>query len=44
MVGVVLNKFDLRAANYAYHSSPYGSLEYYGSGSKQLQKPGTNQA
>jgi len=44
MVGVVLNKFDLRAANYAYHSSPYGALEYYGSESKQLAKPGANQA
>jgi polysaccharide biosynthesis transport protein len=44
MVGAVLNKFDLRAANYAYHSSPYGALEYYGSESKQLAKPGANQA
>src|SRR5262249_44748874 len=30
MVGVVLNKFDMRAASYAYHSYGYGALEYYG--------------
>ena len=40
MVGAVLNKFDLRAANYAYHSSPYGALEYYGQGTKLLEKTG----
>jgi capsular exopolysaccharide synthesis family protein len=44
MVGAVLNKFDIRAANYAYHSSPYGSLEYYGQGTKLLEKTGADQA
>src|SRR5262249_8724345 len=34
MVGVVLNKFDMRAANYAYHSYGYGALQYYGYGNK----------
>jgi succinoglycan biosynthesis transport protein ExoP len=42
VVGVVLNKFDMRAANYAYHSYGYGygygALEYYGSGTKSLAK------
>jgi capsular exopolysaccharide synthesis family protein len=42
VVGVVLNKFDMRAASYAYHSYGYGygygygALEYYGSGAKSL--------
>jgi succinoglycan biosynthesis transport protein ExoP len=40
VVGAVLNKFDMRAASYAYHSYGYGygALEYYGSGSKSLAK------
>src|SRR5262245_18458943 len=33
-VGVVLNKFDLRAATYAYQSYAYGALQYYGYGTK----------
>ena len=40
MVGVVLNKFDMRAANYAYHS--YGAL-HYGYGTQSLAKIGSNQ-
>ena len=34
MVGVVLNKFDMHARSYAYHTYGYGALEYYGSGAK----------
>jgi polysaccharide biosynthesis transport protein len=41
-VGVVLNKFDVRAANYAYHSYAYGALEYYGYGTKSLAKNTAN--
>jgi capsular exopolysaccharide synthesis family protein len=41
MVGVVLNKFDMRAANYAYHS--YGALQYYGYGTQSLAKIDANQ-
>jgi succinoglycan biosynthesis transport protein ExoP len=33
-VGIVLNKFDMHAANYAYHSYGYGALQYYGYGTK----------
>ena len=43
MVGVVLNKFDMRAANYAYHSYGYGALQYYGYGTKSLPKTIANQ-
>ena len=43
MVGVVLNKFDMRAANYAYHSYGYGALQYYGYGTKSLAKIDANQ-
>jgi polysaccharide biosynthesis transport protein len=42
MVGAVLNKFDTRAANYAYHSYGYGELQYYGYGTKSLPKPDAN--
>jgi capsular exopolysaccharide synthesis family protein len=42
-IGVVLNKFDMRAANYAYHSYGYGALEYYGSGTKSLPKTSATQ-
>ena len=38
MVGVVLNKFDMHSANYAYHTYGYGALEYYGYGGKSGQK------
>jgi polysaccharide biosynthesis transport protein len=38
MVGVVLNKFDMRAAHYAYQSYGYGALQYYGYGSKSVPK------
>jgi succinoglycan biosynthesis transport protein ExoP len=38
VVGIVVNKFDMRAANYAYHSYGYGALEYYGYGTKSLAK------
>ena len=38
MVGVVLNKFDLHGANYAYHTYGYGASEYYGYGAKQEPK------
>jgi capsular exopolysaccharide synthesis family protein len=37
LIGVVLNKFDMQAASYAYHSYGYG-LDYYGSGTKSLAK------
>jgi polysaccharide biosynthesis transport protein len=43
MVGVVLNKFDMRAANYAYHSYGYGALQYYGYGTKSAPKAIANQ-
>jgi len=43
MVGVVLNKFDMRAANYAYHSYGYGALQYYGYGNKSAPKAIANQ-
>jgi capsular exopolysaccharide synthesis family protein len=43
MVGVVLNKFDMRAANYAYHSYGYGALQYYGYGTQSLAKTDANQ-
>jgi polysaccharide biosynthesis transport protein len=43
VIGVVMNKFDMRAASYAYHSYGYGALEYYGSGSKSLAKTPVNQ-
>jgi polysaccharide biosynthesis transport protein len=38
MVGVVLNKFDMHAANYAYQSYGYGALQYYGYGTKSTPK------
>ena len=38
VIGVVLNKFDMHAASYAYHSYGYGALEYYGSGTKSPAK------
>jgi capsular exopolysaccharide synthesis family protein len=38
MIGVVLNKFDMHAANYAYHSYGYGGLQYYGYGTKSVAK------
>ena len=38
MVGVVLNKFDMHAANYAYHAYGYGALQYYGYGTKSAPK------
>jgi hypothetical protein len=37
LIGVVLNKFDMQAASYAYHSYGYG-LDYYGPGTKSLAK------
>jgi polysaccharide biosynthesis transport protein len=43
MVGVVLNKFDMRAANYAYHSYGYGALQYYGYGNQVPAKTDANQ-
>jgi polysaccharide biosynthesis transport protein len=43
LVGVVLNKFDMRAANYAYHSYGYGALQYYGYGTKSAPKAIANQ-
>jgi polysaccharide biosynthesis transport protein len=43
VVGVCLNKFDMRAASYAYHSYGYGALEYYGSGAKSLATTNANQ-
>jgi succinoglycan biosynthesis transport protein ExoP len=38
MVGVVLNKFDMHATHYAYHSYGYGGLQYYGYGTKSVPK------
>jgi polysaccharide biosynthesis transport protein len=38
MVGVVLNKFDMHAMNYAYQSYGYGALQYYGYGTKSTPK------
>jgi len=38
MVGVVLNKFDMRAAHYAYQSYGYGALQYYGYGNNSASK------
>ena len=38
MVGVVLNKFDMRAAHYAYQGYGYGALQYYGYGTKSAPK------
>ena len=38
MVGVVLNKFDMHGANYAYHTYGYGASEYYGYGGKSPPK------
>jgi Mrp family chromosome partitioning ATPase len=43
MVGVVLNKFDMHATNYAYHSYGYGGLQYYGYGTKSVPKAIANQ-
>jgi polysaccharide biosynthesis transport protein len=38
MVGVILNKFDMHAANYAYQSYGDGALQYYGYGTKSTPK------
>jgi hypothetical protein len=38
-----LNKFDMRAANYAYHSYGYGALQYYGYGNQSPAKTDANQ-
>jgi polysaccharide biosynthesis transport protein len=38
MVGVVLNKFDMHAAHYAYQNYGYGALQYYGYGNKSAPK------
>jgi succinoglycan biosynthesis transport protein ExoP len=38
MVGVILNKFNMHAANYAYQSYGYGALQYYGYGTKSTPK------
>ena len=43
LVGVVLNKFDMRAANYAYHSYGYGALQYYGYGNQSAASTDANQ-
>jgi polysaccharide biosynthesis transport protein len=43
VIGVVLNKFDMHAASYAYHSYGYGTLNYYGHGTKSLAKTSTSQ-
>jgi succinoglycan biosynthesis transport protein ExoP len=38
MVGVVLNKFDMHAAHYAYQNYGYGALQYYGYGNNSAPK------
>jgi succinoglycan biosynthesis transport protein ExoP len=43
MVGVVLNKFDMHAAHYAYQNYGYGALQYYGYGNKSAPKAIANQ-